>query len=140
MDGLIDDSDLIAEATKAANSGDKFDSTPITQSIIRVPQYSISGYESTVQSWITQAAKGATRDQVVTIDINQGRNTKWEDYGFKKVNGGGGVGFWPFFFAEVKHNDQWEKRELKTEGREDSIGIQLAAIGLHKFDIQAGQW
>jgi hypothetical protein len=140
QDGLLDDKDLIKDAIKQANKGEKPPQEIISQSTISIPAYTIPTYSSSVQSWITASANGATRDQVVKIDISQGRNTKWEDYGFKEVHGGGGVDFWPFFFAEVKHNGQWEKRELKTEGREDSIGMHLAAIGLQRFDIQAGQW
>ncbi|THU89675.1 hypothetical protein K435DRAFT_968985 [Dendrothele bispora CBS 962.96] len=138
--GLVDDQDLISKATQYANSGIKPPESDISQSLAFVPAYTIGTYITTVQAWITAAGKGATRDQVITIDINQGKNTKWEDYGFKEVRGGGGVGFWPFFWAEVYVNNKWEKRTLKTEGREDSISMQLAMIGIQKFDINSGQW
>ncbi|KAF9062906.1 hypothetical protein BDP27DRAFT_1451549 [Rhodocollybia butyracea] len=138
--GLLDDQDLIANAIRYANSGVKSPEQPITQSTIRVPAYSIQTYISTVQAWITAAGNGATRDQVVTIDISQGMNTSWEDYGFKNVQGGGEAGFWPFLSADVYSNNKWQTRTLSTSGREDSISIQLAMIGIQKFDIRPGEW
>ncbi|KAF5380287.1 hypothetical protein D9757_007975 [Collybiopsis confluens] len=98
--GMIDDPDLIATATQYANSGVKPPESDIRQSLSLVPAYTIQTYTSTLQAWITASGHGATRDQVITIDINQGRSTTWDDYGFKEVRGGGGVGFWPFFWAE----------------------------------------
>lgn len=77
---------------------------------------------------------------MITIDINQGRNTSWEDYGFKKVHGGGGVRFWPFFSSEVYVCGQWETRTWKTADREDGISLQLVTIGVTEFDIQPGAW
>jgi len=140
QDGLVSDQDLIASAIDYANSGVKPPADTITQSTIRIPAYTIATYTSGVQAWITASGHGATRDQVMTIDIDQGRNTTWEDYGFKEVHGGGGGGFWPFFSAKVYHNSQEETRTLQTSGRENSISLSLAMIGIQKFDIRPGEW
>ncbi|KAE9389926.1 hypothetical protein BT96DRAFT_980533 [Gymnopus androsaceus JB14] len=140
QDGLLDDRDLIDKAIRYANSGVKPPPEDIAQSTIRVPAYTIPSYVSWVQSLITASGNGATRDQVITIDVNQGKKTSWEDYGFKEVKGGGSVGFWPFFSAEVNVNNKWETRTLNTSGRENAITMQLAMIGIQKFDIQSGQW
>ncbi|THU89673.1 hypothetical protein K435DRAFT_968983 [Dendrothele bispora CBS 962.96] len=139
--GLVDDQDLISKATQYANSGVKPPETDISQSLAFVPAYTIANYNSTVQAWITAAGRGATRDQVITIDINKGKNTTWQHYGFREVWGGGEVGFWPFLSAEVYVDDnKREERTLKIEGREDSISLQLAMIGVQKFDVSPGQW
>ena len=140
QDGLVDDKDLIAEAIQSANSGVKPDPASIQQSTIRVPAYTIQSYISSVQAWITAAGNGASRDQVITIDIDQGKNTTWQDYGFNEVRGGGGSGFWPFFSAEVYVSGRWETRTLRTSGREADISLELAMIGIQKFDVQSGQW
>ena len=140
QDGLVDDQDLINLAIRYANSGERVDPAPIQQSTIRVPAYTIQAYSSTVQAWIAASAQGATRDQVLTIDINQGESTTWQDYGFEEVNGGGHSGFWPFFSADVYLNNRWETRTLKTSGRETDISLQLSMIGVGKFDVQAGLW
>lgn len=133
---MIDDQDLI----DTANTGKKSDEKSILPSVIRIPAYAISSYISSVQAWITAAAHNATRDQVIKIDIDKGKTTKWEDYGLKEVNAGSKGGFWPFFSAEVCCNGKKETRTLNTSNRENNISIQLAMIGIQKFDIQPGQW
>ncbi|KAG6826771.1 hypothetical protein H0H92_014511 [Tricholoma furcatifolium] len=140
MDGLVDDQDLIADAIKYANSGVKPPEQPIQQSTIRVPAYTIATYINTVQAWITASKNGASRDQVVSIDIKNGESTTWVDYGFKGVPRGGSDGFWPFLHAEVYVNHQWEKRVLVTKDRENELSLQLAMIGIQKFDIRPGEW
>lgn len=77
---------------------------------------------------------------MITIDIDHGKNTTWQDYGFREVRGGGGVGFWPFFSAEVNVSGKWETRTLETSGREADISIELAMLAMQKFDVQPGQW
>ncbi|KAG6831807.1 hypothetical protein H0H92_007484 [Tricholoma furcatifolium] len=141
MEGLIDDEDLIAQAIKFANTGGSPAEMPdIQPDIIRVPAYSIATYVSSVQAWIDASGHGATRSQEISIDINKGPSTKWEDYGFRAVHGGGGGGFWPFFHAEVFSNNQWVVRTLNTSGRESDVSVQLAMIGIQKFDIRPGEW
>ncbi|KAG6831806.1 hypothetical protein H0H92_007483 [Tricholoma furcatifolium] len=140
MDGLVDDEDLIANAIKYANSGEQPPSQVITQSTIRVPAYSIATYISSVQAWITASGHGATRDQVLSIDIKKGESTKWEDYGFHEVKGGGGGGFWPFFHADVYYDNKKEERTLKTKDRENDVQLSLAMIGIQRFDIRPGEW
>ncbi|KAG6831818.1 hypothetical protein H0H92_007495 [Tricholoma furcatifolium] len=140
MDGLVDDQDLIADAIKYANSGVKPEPAKIDQSTIRVPAYTIQTYISTVQAWITAAGHGAPRDNFLTIDIKNGQDTTWYEYGFKEVRGGGGGGFWPFFSCRVYHNNQWEERTLETSHRENEVSLSLAMIGIQKFDVQPGQW
>jgi hypothetical protein len=140
QEGLVEDKDLIASAIQSASTGAKYDPASIAQSTIRVPAYTIATYDSGVQAWITQSGNSATRDQVLTIDIDQGKNTSWSDYGFKHVSGGGGVGFWPFFYARVYYNNEWVTRTLNFSGRENDVSIKLAMIGIQKFDIQPGQW
>ncbi|KAF5363127.1 hypothetical protein D9757_011708 [Collybiopsis confluens] len=140
QDGLIDDADLINRIFEYAKKGEKIPDGDLVQSTIRVPQYTLSGYTSTViQSWIDASSRGASRDQVITIDIDQGRTTKWEDLGFKEVSGNG-AGLWPFLSAEVRVGDQWESRILNTSGRENDIALQLAMVGVQKFDIETGGW
>ncbi|KAF5347695.1 hypothetical protein D9757_013498 [Collybiopsis confluens] len=136
--GLIDNPGLISKAIDDANRGVKPLDSNISQSFAFVPLYTIQTYINTVQSWITAANQGAKRDQKITIDINQGRQTTWEDCGFGEVRGGGG--FWPFLHAEVYVDDRKEERTLKTEGREDSISLSLSMIGVQKFDVRAGLW
>ena len=138
QNGLVDNQGLIANVINDANNGKKAPEQLIAQSTVRVPAYTIANYVSTVQAWIIKSKQGATRDEVITIDIKQGRNTKWEDYGFKEVRGGSNIG--PFFSAEVHVNGKWESRTLKTKGREDDISLQLAMIGIQKFDIRGGEW
>jgi len=140
QDGLVDDQDLISRAIQYANSGEKLPDQDIRQSVIRVPAYSIATYISGVQAWITESSHGGTRDQVVTININEGEHTTWEDYGFKEVRGGGNVGFWPFFSAQVYMSGRWESRELKTSHRENDVRLSLAMIGIQKFDVRPGEW
>ncbi|KAG6850302.1 hypothetical protein H0H93_015244 [Arthromyces matolae] len=137
--GLVDDQDLIVKAIEYANSGVEPPRGSIEQSIIPVPLYSIRTYNSTVQAWITVKDHGATRDQVITIDINQGQNTSWSDYGFKQVKGGSN-GFWPFFSAQVHVGDKSETRTLETKGRENDISLKIAMIGIQKFDVSPGLW
>ncbi|KAF5363120.1 hypothetical protein D9757_011714 [Collybiopsis confluens] len=140
QEGLIEDADFISQALKSAKNGEQLAQRAITQAIFRIPQYTIPNYASTVQSWIEASSRGAPRDQVITIDVNEGRKTKWEDFGFKEVSSGSGTGFWPFFYSEVFVNNRWEKRTLETSGRENSVSLQLAMIGVQKFDIQPGGW
>ena len=140
QDGFLEDQDLIDSAIRYANSGQKIDQASIHQSTIRVPAYTIPAYSGSLQGWINDSANGASRDEVIGIDISQGQNTRWEDYGFREVNSGGGVGFWPFFSAEVNVGGEWETRTLDTSGREADISLQLAMIGITRFDIQAGIW
>ena len=138
--GLADDKDLIADAIKYANSGKKPDPADINQSTLPVPLYSISGYNSTVQAWIAAAGNGDPRSNTITINVDEGRNTKWEDYGFKEVNGGGSSGFWPFFSATVYVNGKEETRTLSTKGRENKVNLSLAMIGIQKFNVNPGTW
>jgi hypothetical protein len=138
--GLADDQDLIANAIKYANSGKKPDPEPIEQSTLPVPLYSISGYNSTVQAWITAAGAGEPRSNTITINVDKGRTTTWEDYGFKEVHGGGSGGFWPFFSATVYVHGKEETRTLNTKGRENKIKLSLAMIGIQKFTINPGTW
>ncbi|KAG6831809.1 hypothetical protein H0H92_007486 [Tricholoma furcatifolium] len=120
--------------------GVKPPSHDIDQSTIRVPAYTIQTYNSTVQAWITAAGYGAPKDQVITIDIKNGQDTTWSEYGFKEVRGGGGGGFWPFFSCQVYVNNQWETRTLETQNRENEVSLSLAMVGIQKFDIQPGLW
>ncbi|KAF9062905.1 hypothetical protein BDP27DRAFT_1427413 [Rhodocollybia butyracea] len=141
QDGLVNDQNLVTGVIQYLNRRSNPPSELVKQSTIRVPTYSIPTYASTVQSWITDSRNGATRDEVITIDISQGRTTSWEDYGFKEVNGGGGSGFLPFCSADIYYNAwQWKTRTLRIRGREDSVSIQLAMLGVQKFDIQPGEW
>ncbi|KAG6850303.1 hypothetical protein H0H93_015245 [Arthromyces matolae] len=137
--GLVNDQDLIVKAIEYANSGVEFPREPIDQSTIPVPLYSIPTYDRSVKAWITANKHGATRDQVVTIDINQGRNTSWSEYGFKQVKGGSN-GFWPFLSAQVYVGNKSETRTLKTKGRENDISLKIAMTGIEKFDVQQGIW
>ncbi|KAG6917398.1 hypothetical protein DXG01_002667 [Tephrocybe rancida] len=114
------------------------------QATTYVPLYSIDTYTKAVDHWY-EITKGiprekVKRDQVITIDISEGRKTNWEDYGFKEVRGGGNVGFWPFFHADVNNRSTTERRELNTKDRESCIDLVLAMVGVLKFDVTAGLW
>ncbi|KAF5368198.1 hypothetical protein D9757_011290 [Collybiopsis confluens] len=138
--GLVNDQALISKAIGIGNSGKQAPENDITQSTVQVPLYTIENYASTVQGWITAAKHNAPRDKIIKIEIHEGKDTTWEDLGFKQVYGGGGGEFWPFLHADVYVNNQWEEHVLKTENWEDAVSLRLAMIDLETFNIQPGKW
>ncbi|KAG6831820.1 hypothetical protein H0H92_007497 [Tricholoma furcatifolium] len=110
-----------------------------SHAILRMPLYSIETYASTVQAWIDRSSKGGERDQILAIDVADGRNTKWENYGFKGIQDEN-VGLSPLISFEVKADNTSTTHNLNVENREDSISLQLSMRGLQEFKVTAGAW
>jgi hypothetical protein len=109
--------------------------------IVQLPYYGIQGYHTLMNEWMRLAADPkAKRNQLLTINVNEGKETRWEDYGYKEVHGSGSVGIFPFFRAIVKHGDTEETYTLNTEGRETEISLKVAAIGMQLLPVNAGLW
>jgi hypothetical protein len=124
---------------EVANGGNKPPEADISPYFIRVPEYSMSGYRSQMNEWMRLSTSGQ-RDQVITIDVKQGRETKWSDYGFKEIKGSGSVGLFPFFSISAGGGSSEERQTLKTEGREDEISLSLAAVGFSLIPVTSGTW
>ncbi|KAJ7034391.1 hypothetical protein C8F04DRAFT_1183210 [Mycena alexandri] len=137
--GITADRDLVAQMEEVANGGNKPPAADISPYFIRVPEYSMAGYRSQMNDWMRLSTSGQ-RDQVITIDIKQGRETKWSDYGFKEIKGSGSVGLFPFFSISAGGGSSEEKQTLKTEGREDEISLSLAAVGFSLIPVTSGTW
>ncbi|KAJ7034386.1 hypothetical protein C8F04DRAFT_1101718 [Mycena alexandri] len=137
--GIMADRDLIAQVEEVANGGTKPPEADISPFLFRVPDYSMAGYRSQMNDWMRLSTSGQ-RDQVITIDVKQGRETKWSDYGFKEVKGSGSVGLFPFFSISAGGGSSEEKQTLKTEGREDEISLSLAAVGFSLIPVASGIW
>ncbi|KAF5341429.1 hypothetical protein D9757_007536 [Collybiopsis confluens] len=132
QEGMINEPILLKKAIDSANSGRKPSEAEIAQSTVLIPEFTIPDYTKDVQAWMTAASGGAPRDKVIPFDIEAGKTTTWEDYGFKTVPGGSGSGQWPFFHAAVLVNNAWVDRKLNTDGREDAISVQIAMINFKK--------
>jgi hypothetical protein len=133
------DRDLIAQVEEVANGGTKPPEADISSFLFRVPDYSMAGYRSQMNDWMRLSTSGQ-RDQVITIDVKQGRETKWSDYGFKEIKGSGSVGLFPFFSTSAGGGSSEERRTLKTDGREDEISLSLAAVGFSLIPVASGIW
>ncbi|KAG6917399.1 hypothetical protein DXG01_002668 [Tephrocybe rancida] len=88
-----------------------------------VPLYTTDAYRQVVEHW---------------YEVTKGVLSEKEGYGFKEIRGGGNVGFWPLFYADVRGTT--ERRELKTNGLESKIDLTFAMVGAFEFDINAGFW
>ena len=113
--------------------------TSIKEYIVGVPDYRIPGYNLIMNEWMRLAADPkAARNQVLRIDVSEGKETSWRDYGYREVHGSGSHGIFPFFSAT--DGQTGEKFNFKTEGRETDISLTIAAIGLSLLPVTAGLW
>ncbi|KAF5383913.1 hypothetical protein D9757_007346 [Collybiopsis confluens] len=141
QEALSADKDRIAALTKQGATGVLPPEEDVSKDFTFVPSYSVGGtYGTEVTQWKKNAADHKPRDVSITISVQDGLDTKWEDYGYKQVEGGSGGGFWPFFYAYVYHEGKEERRELNTQHREKSIHASLAMIGAGIFPLRADLW
>lgn len=136
--GLVVDKDLIAKAIHMANGGSKLPETSIKDYIVGVPNYQIAGYNEKMNEWMRLAANGHKRDQIIIINVSEGKQTCWSDYGYEEVDGSGSQGIFPFLSA--LDGQTGNKFGLNTEGRETDISLTIAAIGLELLSVTAGRW
>lgn len=137
----MEDKDLVASFEEEANGGKKPSAEDLRPYIARVPQYGMQGYHQLMNDWLAKAGSGKpVRDQVITINMNEGKTTRWSDYGYKEVHGSGSVGVFPFFRATVKHSQKEETYTLNTKGRETDISLKISAIGISLLPVTAGLW
>lgn len=139
MTGVVDQK-IIDTIVKKAKSGEPMPQEGWSHAVLQVPLYSIGTYASIVQAWINESSNGGKRNQTLTIDVANGRSTKWEDYGFKVVHGDENIGLFPLFSFEVKVDNKTETHTLKTENREDCILLELSMLGLQEFKVTPGVW
>jgi hypothetical protein len=133
------DIDLLNKALDRANGGEPVE--PEKLETFRVPVYTSQGYLITLKEWIRKGGQSKPeRTESVKIDVSTGSQTKWEDFGYKKVEGSGSVGIFPFFWGTVKHGSEEKSYKLDTTGKESEISFELKAIGFQLVSIEAGEW
>ncbi|KAF8870110.1 hypothetical protein CPB84DRAFT_1855772 [Gymnopilus junonius] len=133
------DIDLLNEALIAANGGKKLEAGKLES--FRVPAYSVQGYLITLKEWIRRGGQAEpVRTESLKIDVSSGFSSKWEDFGYKKVEGRGSIGIFPFFHVTVKTSSEEKSYKLDTAGKETEISLELKAIGFQLVQVEAGEW
>jgi hypothetical protein len=84
------------------------------------PQYSISGLDQRVESWISEHGQNANESVKLQIDLENAKNTAWADLGFPHLD-----------------QDQVNAQEVEDIG---SFNISLKVTGIQAFDVERGFW
>lgn len=83
-------------------------------------QYSISGLDQHVESWISEHCQNASESVELQIDLENAKNTAWADLGFPHPD-----------------QDQVNAQEVEEIG---SFNISLKMTGIQAFDVERGFW
>jgi hypothetical protein len=136
---------LIEQAIEFAHRGQKLPDDLISPFTMRVPAYHIPGYAETLQGWIDSSKRGATRNHVIKVQIDendQGQKSDWTDLGYNTIHPTlrGNAQNWTFLSVGKTKDGRQRPIALNTEGREHHISLELSMVGCAKFDIQGGEW
>ncbi|KAH6663233.1 hypothetical protein B0J14DRAFT_279213 [Halenospora varia] len=89
-------------------------------SIFYRPQYSISGLDQRVESWISQYHRSEDEAVKLQLDLEEAKNTAWADLGFPHLD-----------------QDPTNAEDLEVTSDFD---ISLKLTGMQAFDVERGFW
>lgn len=128
----------IAEDINNINS-DRDGSTGAATNVFYRPLYTLQGYASQVDDWITKPANTPPAD-TISFSIQEGQKTNWSEMGFSKVEGKGSASAWCFLKASGNAASGAENSSLKIDSTSSSINVTITFQGLRAIDVGTGAW
>lgn len=76
----------------------------------------------------------------IKLDFETAKKTSWSEFGFKKVEGGGGISFLGLFRIGGRGSSRHEYKEVKFNESKSSVSIELSWKQLEFFNVRPGIW
>jgi hypothetical protein len=90
-----------------------------------------------VEEWIRMFGKQPTN---ISVNLELGRNTKWEDLGFSRVEASASFGYWWVFSTTVTVEGVTTTKHLKLKEDEKQVSLELVCNGIASFPVAPGAW
>lgn len=96
-------------------------------------------YRDSMDRWALDFDTTGTSGSI-KLDFETAKKTKWSEFGFKNVEGGGGVSFFGLFRIGARGSKRHEYKEVKVNESKSSVSIELSWKQLQFFNVSPGIW
>ncbi|KAK0108921.1 hypothetical protein ONS96_002757 [Cadophora gregata f. sp. sojae] len=95
-------------------------------------------YRSTMDEWARSF--DTTPPQKQTLEMSEGRDFRWQNYGHKEITGGASVSSYGLFRLGAQHNQSEKFDKVTTEYSSSDIEITITWKAMRLFNVSPGIW
>ncbi|WEW59134.1 hypothetical protein PRK78_004603 [Emydomyces testavorans] len=104
------------------------------------PQYNLDPtYRESMDKWAINFDKGGIEGSI-ELDFEHAKKTSWAEFGFKNIQGGGGVSFLGLFRVGARGGSHSDYRHVKVDEKKSSVKCKLSWKKMQFFNVTPGIW